>query len=533
MSVDYYGFFGLLVYRYKGRFLSDFSDRSREYHAGPSGYGLQVLNKIPRDDKELFEEWVRSEKERLDRYYEYLGSKSDTDPDGYELGDEQPKDDLCTPWVYEIDLDHLVFHINCLPLFRLDNMPPDNIFLESISYDHFGHMALDKSTPVQYRYNWHMPAPLLSPESLVAYNSCHNRSSTCSVHELLCIPLELSPIERARTTLTEVLVTGCMATSVYARYIRVLESAPDRDYIQEGVPLLAFSLVNFAVGAPFHSMPPGIIEDPWESIWIRKDVLVYVTTHLDDKDKDALHAAIGELVHKINARQDKQGTIYGIVCSLFHCAIVRVDKDVYGSSFAHTPALQFLPSFYATKISTPGIGALSRLGCQTSGVEFLEVAATEYDLSFIDNKGLLATGSVTTRVPVEVWIDVGQYITSPKDLVTLASISPQARTVAADLARYPCVEGFRLMDIVGPIPPISVRGKVRRFYTQLGCAQFKAVKDGHHMNVQLGQAHRKVFASCQESFEAKTFLYPKTELYYLVLDDDDDGEALKRVCLLQ
>jgi hypothetical protein len=70
-----------------------------------------------------------------------------------------------------------------------------------------------------------------------------------------------------------------------------------------------------------------------------------IITHLDDEDN--LKASIGDLVHHIDALPDKVGTVYGIACSIFHCAIVRVDKDELCTSFAHTPALQFLPSFYA------------------------------------------------------------------------------------------------------------------------------------------------------------------------------------------
>jgi len=185
------------------------------------------------------------------------------------------------------------------------------------------------------------------------------------------------------------------------------------------------SLVSLAVGPPMPSLPRNPDRDIWDFItWIRKDVCLHITTHLDDEDN--LRASIGNLVHRIDTTQDKVGTVYGIACSLFHCAIVRVDKDVHGTSFAHTPALQFLPSFYARKISTPGIEALSRLGCQSSGVEFLTAISEAYNLPRITHKELLVPKSVAAKVPVELWANVGQFITSPIDLVKLASISPQA-----------------------------------------------------------------------------------------------------------
>jgi hypothetical protein len=160
-----------------------------------------------------------------------------------------------------------------------------------------------------------------------------------------------------------------MVSDSVGHCVRVLENVPDRDHISQGVLELALSLVNFAVGPPILSLPCVPHGNNWDFKWIREDVCLRTATHLDDDDN--LHASIGDLVHHINTDQDKVpvDTVYGVACSIFHCAVVRLDKDERGTSFSHTPALQFLPSFYARKISTPGIEALSKLGCQTSGVE--------------------------------------------------------------------------------------------------------------------------------------------------------------------
>ncbi|KAI0274484.1 hypothetical protein BGY98DRAFT_993514 [Russula aff. rugulosa BPL654] len=126
---------------------------------------------------------------------------------------------------------------------------------------------------------------------------------------------------------------------------------------------------------------------------------------------------------------------------------------------------------------TPGIEALSRLGCQ-------------------------ATGSVAEKVPVEVWTRIGDFLTSISDLVNLAPISPQALSAAADLSRYPWVEArgypidideFRLEDVVGSAPPIqettrnTKRRVIRKHYHQLGRAKFTAVIDGRRVTVDLVQ----------------------------------------------
>ena len=74
-----------------------------------------------------------------------------------------------------------------------------------------------------------------------------------------------------------------------------------------------------------------------------------ITTHLDDKDN--LRTSIGDSVRHIDATQDGEaGIVYRINCSIFHCFVVRVDKDA-GTSFAHSSAqaLQLLPSVFARK----------------------------------------------------------------------------------------------------------------------------------------------------------------------------------------
>jgi len=302
--------------------------------------------------------------------------------------------------------------------------------------------------------------------------------------------------------------------------VRVLESVPDRDHIPQSMLQLGLSLVNCAVGPPIPSLPCIPYGNTCDFAWIRKDVCLRITTHLDDDDN--LKASIGDLVHHINhaITSDKVGSVYGIVCSIFHCAIVRVDKDELGTSFAHTPALQFLPSFYARTMFTLGIEALSRLGCQASGVEFLNAISDANNLSRFTHKELV-TGHVAAKVPVEVWIRVGDFITSPGDLVTLASISAQAMSAAADLARYPLVEEYRLVDVVasGPVPPIPETTEsttdevIRCYFSRLGRAIFSAVRDGRRINVKSG------LDQYTYNFDEEEII-TETELYISELNDD-------------
>ena len=519
---------GYRIYRSKGRYFIHYN----HWDSYPDDFGLEVLHEIPRGvSKAKFEKWVRLTRKELDAKFEELDS--DSKKDDFVL-DEHPEDDICIEWVYEIDLDNLVFHVDRMPMFRLDNMPPDDVFVDSISHDHFGHKALDEHTPIQYRYNWRAPPPPPRSELSSAYKSYPNRSSTCSIHELLRMPMKMSSIERARKALVGPLITRLMTERSVGISLRGLEAVPDRRHLPKSMLKLALTFVNFAVGLPNPSVPCNSSGITWDFIWIRKDVCLRITTHLDDEDN--LQASIGDLIRHIN-NSYKVGTVYGIACSIFHCAIVRLDKDEQGTSFAHTPALEFLPSFYAREICTPGIEALSRLGFQASGLDFLDTISEAHDLPCLAHR---RSGSVASKIPVEVWTNVGDYITSPIDLVKLAYISPQALSAAANLARYPCVLDYRLVDVqaVGSIPPPSDSSSettedtdeeeieeddIKHYYLQLGRAKFTAVKDGRRVTVEICQG-----AGCKNAtgrFRVTTYLKGSLKVkgprpYIIELDDD-------------
>ncbi|KAI0263327.1 hypothetical protein BGY98DRAFT_1182102 [Russula aff. rugulosa BPL654] len=492
------------VYRHKGRYYVYYN----HWDSYPHGLGLEVLHEIPRNvSKEEFEEWVRKTREYVYAQRDSQVLNNPDDPTSY-VSDEHPYNDFSIEWIYEIDLDNLVFHVDNQPLFRLDNMPPDDIFMKSISFDHFGHRALHEHTPAQYRYDWRSPPPSPLPaESLAAYNSCYIRSSTSSVHDLLDVPMALSSIERVRTAFVQLLVTMWMAELNVGHEVRVLENVPD--------PRI-FTL-NFAVGPPIPSLPYIPCGNTCDFIWIRKDVCSRITTHLDDEDN--LKTSIGDLVHHISITLDKVGTIYGIACSVFHCAIVRVDKDELGTtSFAHTPALQFLPSFYARTMFTSGIEALSRLGSQASRVELLDAISDANNLPRFTHEDVLVTDSVAAKVPVEVWTRIGDFITSPADLVTLP-VSHHRQVVQF----YP----FRR-------PRRILRRRISDFIFWNWAEQFIAVRDGRRTKVELGQDFddAKIFAGRRKiPFEAQTYLiadpaviaddYAFNNLYILDLDDDN------------
>src|SRR5260370_41679398 len=107
---------GYKVYRQKGRYFLYYN------HSGsyPELFGLDLLHGIPHDMSE-FEDWLKLTREMLDARYEELKNLDDLTE---HMSDKPPDNDLLTDseWIYEIDLDNLVFHVDSQPLFRLDNM---------------------------------------------------------------------------------------------------------------------------------------------------------------------------------------------------------------------------------------------------------------------------------------------------------------------------------------------------------------------------------------------------------------------------
>jgi hypothetical protein len=171
------------------------------------------------------------------------------------------------------------------------------------------------------------------------------------------------------------------------------------------------------------------------------------------------------------------------------------------------------------------------LGCQSSGVELLTAVSEIYNLPRIWHKESLATGSVVANVPVEVWMNVGYFITSPIDLITLAAISPRAMSAAADWVRYPWFKDsdkeVRLVGVFGSAPSIpettdkTDKEDIRQYYREMGRAKFTATEGDHCTYVQVGFP-KKTPSIQLLSYEAEKAW--EKELHVSELDLDEESE---------
>ncbi|KAF8959616.1 hypothetical protein BDZ97DRAFT_1922790 [Flammula alnicola] len=165
--------------------------------------------------------------------------------------------------------------------------------------------------------------------------------------------------------------------------------------------------------------------------WLREDLCLLWATRLDDEA--IMQAAVARLFMRVTQASPKaKNIVYGIVISLFHIVIVRVDLGVSEGSFKHTAALQFLPSFYAKSPSTPGISAAVRLGyallCRD--LEHLPDSPTYFG----EHRN---PESVVGTIPTEIWTSIAGMLYRPADLIRLSLISRQSKLAVERIFLYP------------------------------------------------------------------------------------------------
>ncbi|KII94555.1 hypothetical protein PLICRDRAFT_692919 [Plicaturopsis crispa FD-325 SS-3] len=482
---------GYSSYRHKGRYFV----RYNHSDSHPWGLGSRLAATIPKEDPRAFNAWLENARAQLDADYEELkniggtddsddsndsndsdDSNDSNDSDGsydtdkidrraYFVSDKQPVTDRYIDWVWEIDLDRLVFLVCAEPFFRLDHMPWDDVFLQCIGYDHYGHHAPIEETPSEYRYNWTAPPPSVEDAALEVYVA-HKRNETSAATLLSAVDGDvLSDDECVHTQLLEVLVGNIMKAPAVGHSVRLTENVARPEELTQDIR-------DFAVLLPCLALLPSIFPYPdlkrpenVDAIWLRRDVVLRVTTHLDDERN--MQAGIAALVSAIMSTTEGEGIVYGVVFSIFHCVLVRVDMNA-GGSFDHTPALQFLPSFYAKSPSTPGITALARLGFRydpdiverTAQWLHHKGASTSLDLSVssLAPFKISPAPDITAldRLPMEILEQiVGHISTRSADLLKLAQLSERCKSFAAMQLRAPFISDLQLTRAIPRSSPLG------------------------------------------------------------------------------
>ncbi|KAJ6631367.1 hypothetical protein B0H10DRAFT_490391 [Mycena sp. CBHHK59/15] len=250
-------------------------------------------------------------RESLDRSFEQNKDNLESGDMEYNITRQQPMNDIFIEWVYEIDLDHEVFLVDSNPLFALSNMPDsEELFLNSIGFDSYGHRACSPSTPAKHVYNWKSAPPMVEDSVIEHYTARQSSEnySKLSIEELLGVASSVSVTEAVRTQLYEVIIGQIMQEWSVGHDIRALEALPDRGHLTERLISIGVGMVSVALG---HMIFGSILDAEVKKIsatdftWLTSDICLRITTHLDDERhvKKAVLELVDEVV--LNRKQPR------------------------------------------------------------------------------------------------------------------------------------------------------------------------------------------------------------------------------------
>ncbi|KAG2102582.1 hypothetical protein BD769DRAFT_1696530 [Suillus cothurnatus] len=309
----------------------------------------------------------------------------------------RPKLDDWISWIYEIDLDRNIFHINGVPFFSLKCLPEDEDFIrymskdddgcmQYISEDHYGNIVRALPCPPEQEK---LTPPIVA------------------LSDLLAISDILSRDELVRVSLLEVMTGRCMVSSVFSEEIYGLEFAFDHNQLTDDQWSIACFMVNIAFVPQIYGYG---------------------------------------LINAITEQKDNP--------------VVKVVKDAHTMSFSHTNALQFLPSFFADSPSTPGITALARLGyrndptlfervvklCGYNRLMSMRIQPGESPHQGANGGDDVPPNTICPPLPVELWEEIALHL-EPLDLIAFGLVSTLCREAASMVLRYPHLYDYRLVDV--------------------------------------------------------------------------------------
>ncbi|KAK0238121.1 hypothetical protein EDD85DRAFT_1005529 [Armillaria nabsnona] len=433
---------GYYVYRWRGWYFIHYN----HLDSYPDGLGLIIHGEVPSADcdPKVFDKWFEAATKRFDadlKRYKVEERRRETYEvsDSFSISREQPRNDIFIEWIYEIDFDNLVFHVDSVPMFRLDCMPSHDDFCDYISVNHYGGRAYPEEMPERYRYdaNWITSPPEISKKQLTAY-----KRLDAIVKEDI-VPLAISVVSTTRIRLLEAMVGVLMKrSSSTCRNIINLRNVSSRDSFTKASFHAIWHFAWTALSPPKYGKqweaviagshyPARVSKNDCLAVWFRENLCVFAWTHLDDEHNlKAAVVAITECLHSQSCVSDT----FGVAFSLYHCVVVRLEGKT--GKVTHTGVLDFLPSWYAYSPSTSGITALARLS------EYLD------DLSLgHPDVTVCTTEPLHAPLPHELLARISEYIYSSATLLAYAQASVQTRAACRAMLMKPWVDNLQLLAV--------------------------------------------------------------------------------------
>ncbi|KAK1220549.1 hypothetical protein PQX77_016689 [Marasmius sp. AFHP31] len=492
---------GYKVYRYRNIKVRHFVHSD----AYPKGLGIELLATIPKPSdgegwEARFQAWLAEERRSMEDFVADM--IQDYSPEDLERPctiscdkndnvvihiQSDPYDDFFISYIYEIDLDNLCFLIDSFPVsyraslkkwplfltdsskvFKLDYMPPEEIFLEKIGYNNYGHRSYADSDPSEYRYVHKIVPYPKTQDQVVLRNYSESCTGTYAYHDLLGVNELQSVVVRTRVRWVEMIVGhDLMSSNGTAAYVEVkLENNCGQD-TKEAMPKSSYEQLLALIWLIFlpysyssvlsyttrlfpsnSSLPPSLGSTDLRVL--RRDTIVHIHNHLDDLS--SLRRGSYDLFRAVIDHWELEEIrfVYGILFSGTRCALVRVDR--HHSTFVHTESLPFFPSGYAATSSTLGITAVARL-------------ASRIDVDFFSNffywpselqrsiectpvaAPLPLESSLFDKLPLELLQVITESINNFDDLFKFASIGTRNRRASQVASLSIFISGFRLTDV--------------------------------------------------------------------------------------
>ena len=234
----------------------------------------------------------------------------------------------------------------------------------------------------------------------------------------------------------------------------------DRRHLSARERSLAWYPFDIAIDPQIFCFKEIPVQDKSQEQWHQQNLCVHLATHPDNERN--MQAAVASLVAEMVKLTDNlRGIIYGVVFSIFHCVVVRIDTQ---SGFTRCTAI--LASFHANTPCTPGITAPARLGFHSDVEIVSRVACVRVDRLRVPNplrpiKPIsrmdvvighvrsvlkpLGRGRIGQLLPQEIWRQVALELYGLIDLLLLAWFSASCKSAVEHVLRYSSINDHRLV----------------------------------------------------------------------------------------
>ncbi|KAL0574170.1 hypothetical protein V5O48_007779 [Marasmius crinis-equi] len=462
---------GLEIYRYRNVKVAYFAGSS----AYPSWLGLKIVRSIPRPCdgegwEERFQEWLETERQRVEDLIQRLPPDA-FDGDGpleLEVDCDDPQyecrtinyfvrcdylSDSVINQIYEVDLDNVCFTYQNYPVYNLDNIPSDDIFLAELK-------AGNETWGYYPEHGYvHKIVPYPSEEDpaiLQEYDqSCKGTLTAC---EVLGVSENQSNVQELRTRWAEFLV-GSHHRENCREYTEVKLENNAAQYARDAILPSTYKKLLCLINELFR--PYAYPEYP---VKVHYDFRKHKLRQLGDSDVYVVRTDTVATIHNHlnNPLALRTGTynlfktvmdnwttgerfVYGLLFTGLRCVLVRIDRKE--SMFVHSDVIPFFFPEYEPGTSTPGITAVARLAGRVD-VEYFD--KLEFYSDRVDSDLNLffpcyaMKSSLFDKLPTEILQEIASHITRIDSLAIFAAICPRNRFASRRASLSIFVSRFQL-----------------------------------------------------------------------------------------